>query len=156
MSVQSRLVVQIHDDIDSEYLSLVGPLQGRCFGSEVVQYFPASTGYVAMDGDEPVALAVFTSDPVPYLPDRPRRSAYLYNVCTDPRYRGQRIQERLLRFAFSDLRTRTRAPLDVYLLVLVNNSSAIRLYQRMGFTRLARLTENVPGNEPADLMHLRV
>jgi ribosomal protein S18 acetylase RimI-like enzyme len=58
-------------------------------------------------------------------------------VCTDPAYRGRGLATRLTRAVIHGIRERGERP---FLHALATNTAAINLYERMGFTRRARLS----------------
>jgi ribosomal protein S18 acetylase RimI-like enzyme len=57
-------------------------------------------------------------------------------VCTDPAYRGRGLAERLTRTAVAGIRSRGETPL---LHAAAQNTGAIRLYERLGFTVRTRI-----------------
>ena len=58
-------------------------------------------------------------------------------VCTDPAYRGQGLASRLIRTVAAGIRDRGEVP---FLHAVVQNVSAIRLYESMGFTTRRHIT----------------
>lgn len=61
-------------------------------------------------------------------------------VCTDPAFRGQGLAARLIRAVTARIRAQGD---EVFLHVLDSNSTAIALYERIGFTRLAPVAVTV-------------
>lgn len=117
-------------------------LNSKCFPTKV-QYMPGSLVYLLKSKFEEkvIAVAAFQNEKYSEIPDImwKRGSYYLYNVCTDPEYRGMHLQEELLKIAFNDIRAQGARNLQIYLMVHTDNTSAIRLYERLGFQTLAIL-----------------
>lgn len=67
---------------------------------------------------------------------------YLFNVCTSPEFRGKRIMEKLLIYMFKDLSH--HQPLTILLIVDPDNSSAKKLYYRLGFRIINQLRGVIP------------
>jgi ribosomal protein S18 acetylase RimI-like enzyme len=57
-------------------------------------------------------------------------------VCTDPAYRGQGLAGRLIRAVAAGIQARGETP---FLASVAENTSAIRLYEHLGFTRRAEV-----------------
>jgi ribosomal protein S18 acetylase RimI-like enzyme len=62
---------------------------------------------------------------------RPPRWSEISAVCTDPAYRGRGLASRLIRAVGAVIRERGDVP---YLHAAASNTTAIRLYEQMGFT----------------------
>ena len=58
-------------------------------------------------------------------------------VCTDPAYRGRGLADRLIRAVAAGIRERGDVP---FLASLASNTTALRLYRRLGFVRRADVT----------------
>ena len=118
-------------------------LLDKCFPTRA-SFLSDSQIYVLLDNDKTIAINALYSgyyESVPeHLWDRNSTSFYLYNVCTDPDFRGHHLQELLLQTAFDHLKTQNKTPINIYLLVLKNNPGAIRLYQRLGFNTIGTTT----------------
>lgn len=116
-------------------LALIEPLTNKCFPGRI-GYLPRTTIYTLMDENKAIAVAALSSAPIEDANDVSwgPNFYYLYNVCTDPLYRGKHLQERLLNLAFENLKNRVfNRSVHVYLYVDVDNVSAIKLYTRIGF-----------------------
>lgn len=131
-------------------LSLIQPLTNKCFPGSI-GYSSNTKIYTLVSDNKAIALAAFDSNPINDVSTWGPNSYYLYNVCTDPLFRGKHLQELLLKNAFTDLKH--GFPINVYLYVDVTNASAIKLYTRLGFSTVKQTIFN---GIPAILMHLRV
>lgn len=151
--------VHNYSDVTNELISLLKPLTDRCFSAGNLYYPPTSFIYGIFHLDQPVSMCVFTlkyMDIVPKEIWKPT-SVYLYNVCTDQEFRGYHLQESLLKFAFLDLKSQlTISTLNIYLIVNTKNSSAIKLYARLGFIKLKLISSGTPDGQPAYLCYLNV
>lgn len=113
-------------------------------------FIPNSLMYVMFDitnTNIPVALFLITPEHPDAIPpylwdDNLNPSFYLYDVCTDPHFRGHRLQELLLKSGFKHLKHQnSNSQINIYLEVLTNNPNAIRLYDRLGFEILEHVSE---------------
>jgi ribosomal protein S18 acetylase RimI-like enzyme len=70
-------------------------------------------------------------------------------VCTDPDHRGQGLASRLVRAVAAGIKARGETP---FMHAAAGNTTAIRLYETMGFTLRRKLTITVlqPGGLPTD------
>ena len=171
---QRKLTIHIYDDKDIKFGTVIYPFLVKCFESQNIGYSTPSTVYTIFEYYQPIANAMFT--PIPTFPDSNSNSnsnvltqesikemipvefvvanyLYLYNICTDENFRGYHLQERLLKFAFNDLKVKFGFPLIVYLFVEIDNTSAITLYTRLGFINARTITFY---QKPAYLMYLEV
>ncbi|HZR57370.1 MAG TPA: GNAT family N-acetyltransferase [Terriglobales bacterium] len=98
-----------------------------------------STGYIAMDGDNPCGIAAS------YLDENDATQAHLVSMWTAPTHRQQGIGRLLINEILGWARLREARTLQ--LLVTSNNEPAISFYKSLGFARTGR-TEPYP-NDPA-------
>jgi ribosomal protein S18 acetylase RimI-like enzyme len=68
----------------------------------------------------------------------PAAARFIESVWIDPKLRGKRMAERLVRFLFEVERAKNPSVCRFMLWVFDKNQRAIRLYKRMGFTYVAR------------------
>jgi ribosomal protein S18 acetylase RimI-like enzyme len=99
----------------------------------------SSTWAVIQTGDKIVGFAVAR------WPDRemdrdvdPVAARFIESVWIDPKLRGKRLAERLVRFLFEVERAKSPSVRRFLLWVFDKNHKAIRLYERMGFRYVAR------------------
>lgn len=94
-------------------------------------------GFLAMDGDTPCGIVGS------FLNQNDPSQAHLVSMWTDPRHRQQGIGHLLV---VEVLNWAHRRKVDTLLLMVTsNNETAIRFYERLGFTKTGR-TEPYPNN----------
>lgn len=163
-----KLQINSYSDTDPKFTTIVNDFITKCFKSSNIGFASNSTLYAVYDYYKPVATAMFTTDmefanlnltqidsvqnliPVKWFTTA---WFFLYNVCTDKHFRGHHLQEKLLNFAFDDLKSKFGSPIVVYLFVYTDNDSAIALYNRMGFINLRTVQFY---ERPAFLMYLEI
>ena len=145
-----KLNIQIYLDIDPKFYK-VQLFLNKCFEEEL-GYTTPSIAYAIVEYYDIIAASIFTKNltNLPFEYQNPN-SVYLYNVCTKKNYRGFHLQERLLLYAFLDLKEKNIN--TVYLLVHTDNTSAITLYNRLKFIKIKTIMYY---NVPSDLMYLNL
>ena len=169
---ETKLTIHVYDTDNPKFIKGIDTFLKKCFESDNIGYSDPSTVYTVFEYYEPIAtcmitlnpdlpLSLTTSDQKPqdmikalipseiYIPNY----VYLYNVCTDKKFRGYHIQEKLLQYLFNDLKNTLGVPLIIYLFVYTDNTSAITLYNRLGFTNLGSFLFYV---QQAYLMYLEI
>jgi ribosomal protein S18 acetylase RimI-like enzyme len=111
---------------DSEWLARAAGMDGE-----------RRVGFLAMDGENACGLVGS------YLDQNDPTQAYLISMWAAPTHRQQGVGRRLVEEVFQWVHSRKAQTL--LLMVTSNNESAIRFYERLGFTRTGR-TEPYPND----------
>ena len=104
------------------------------FGRDYFEFLRSDTGtfvLVAEDGDKIAGLCIVTLREPPKNPVmKPRRVAFMEDLCVDESYRRRGVGTELFREAAAQARQRGAETLE--LMVWSFNTSAIEFYRRMG------------------------
>ena len=117
---------------DSEWVKRAGNMNGE-----------RSVGFIAMDSGAACGIAAC------FLDQNDPTQAHLVSMWTAPTHRQQRVGRLLVNEIFAWARERSVRTLR--LMVTSNNETAIKFYERLGFSRTGR-TEPYP-NDPAVIEH---
>lgn len=151
-----RFIYSHFKTVTPDIIKFITPLTDSCFTTRPLFYPPLSMVFVLTHDKKPICLAAITTQYTKFVPSQLWKppTIYLYNVCTDPDFRGYHLQEILLGMAFSDLKETFKTSFNVYLIVNIHNHSAFQLYSRLGFTKVL-ITNETPDGQPAHLLYLR-
>ena len=143
--------------VTPDIVKFITPLTDKCFTTKSLFYPPSSNIFLLTHNQQPICVAAVTFSYTKFVPKQLWKppTIYLYNVCTDPKFRGHHLQEVLLGMAFSDLKHTYQIPFNVYLIVNIHNHSADKLYSRLGFTKILTTSNDTPDGQPANLLYLR-
>lgn len=107
-----------------------------CFSADIVflnlffkECFPLTRTYVYKEGDEVISSASII--PLNLVETTCAKGAYLYGLCTLPKYRGNHLSTNLISIAEEDCRTRGYS----FIITRPANPSLFALYRKIGYTQ---------------------